>query len=535
MVTPAEQAPSVSKERELNQQRNTVKTPELRKIGSGALLKLNNRLEELFFQFCVTYLETPEREGKLPKDYSTLSQAEVHELFVNSDAVVDTSDELPTTDAEFERARISEAIELLKANKDRAPIIRNAQEMINPLGELDDVTLVITADDHNVPSSAIEGTRSYAFARYILERVLMGIPLLKSQEKRWGSFPAQDASEPQPKNRLEKILKVVAEVRAKIKLFAADPAYRGVNSNNPGDQLSVDNEDLLSSDTLMRQYIESHEVRTLFDDWLINFISSEAFRKTGSNDLTKTDNSKPIIMSMGDKIHGGAAFLDQVDVEAKYLRMLEAVSHKNASLNPALFSLFGNHDQDGRIPEAVGHATELFGQRIFTQDVGNVRIVALDTNIESEAWINVFMARATPEQKAALKEKQAMQEIALQRMQDHDGPVVLLTHHPARAIEAFGVKRKALQNSNVQGIYSGHTHVEAHLSTPLVNKAGERIALHVLESVTRSKDGKPVPPKAYTLRIDGSSIGPVRTMQQNQEDFTKAHERALVGNFGLME
>ena len=174
--------------------------------------------------------------------------------------------------------------------------------------------------------------------------------------------------------------------------------------------------------------------------------------------------------------------------------------------------------------------TELFGHRIFTQEVGGVLIAAVDTNIENPEWINQFEKRAGENEKTILEERRKLQEEVLKAVQDHDGPVLLMGHNPSRMIDAFAVKRQIIQNSRVQAIVGGHTHTEDHIEVPFKNNQGEKIVMHVVESTVKIKNGVPKPPKAYSIRVSEGKIGEMSTFSEKEDGFQrryKNHTEAL--------
>ncbi|MBU3926708.1 MAG: metallophosphoesterase [Bacteroidetes bacterium] len=424
-----------------------LKSVNLGEIAIGA------KVEETFLNFCTRNLEEPEREGKLPMEYSHLTLKEINNILDNLDANDEPMPDSVNDPKELERARLREAAQMIIKGRERTAIIGSVEDVKNPLGEIADATLIFVADDHEAPSWAKEGTRAQAFKRYAAERILTG---LKTREN------------------------------------------------------------------LESHYVDRTNSRFLFDRWITRLITAEQFRED------KSDESIPIVFHLGDRVHDGAFLLDQLAVESKYYQMMEEVVAKNPSLNPKILEIDGNHDRDSRIPESTAMLTKLFGHRVFAQEIGGVLMAAVDTNIENPAWVKLFMGRADSEGKKVIEEKIRLQHAIIEMVKNYNGPVVLTGHHPSRLIDAFGVKKDLLQTSNIVAIVGGHTHREDHILTPIKNKNGRSIVLHVLESITRQKDGKLIPPKAFALRINKGRVGQMRTLRQNQKDFDRRFEELMM-------
>lgn len=451
-----------------------AKTEPLKKVGLSTILasaKAEDTSLNLF-----TKLEEKENGGRLPKPYSTLTFSEMRSTLHNPD--LSLLEEKPgMTEKELETARLLETGMVVKKNEKNIGIVRTARELANPLGKIGDTTLIMVADEHKAPSFAVEGTRSLSFNNilYAIERTFLGISETLDQRKRFHDVPRLMHAENHP--------------------------------HEPIPPLNVE-----------RRLIDRTDSRQLYDSWLTSLIAKEEFRE---NDK---DASQPILFSLGDRVTDGAFLLDQFEGTGKYYEMMEEVKYRNETLQLKFLQLNGNHDQDARTPESLAMLTELFGHNVFAQEMGGVLTVAIDTNIENPVWMETFLKHADEEGKKVLAEKQKLQEILIQILEKYQGPILLAGHHPSRVVEAMGVKRQVLQNSNVQAILGGHTHVEAHWETPILNKSGEPIALHVLESVSRSKNGKLEPPKAYAVRLQNGKIGFVRTIQESQGDFDKRYE-----------
>lgn len=461
---------------------NTPDFSELQKTNKEPLKKVriftilsSARAENASLNF-YTKREEKENGGRLPKPYSNLAFSEMRSILRNPD--LSLLEERPgMTDKELEAARLLETGIIVKKNEKNIGIVRTARELANPLGEIKDATLIMVADEHKAPSFAVEGTRSLSFNNraYLIERAFVGASETVDQWRRFRDVP---------------------------RLMHAE--------NNPSEPIPPLN--------VERRLIDRTDSRQLYDSWLTSLIAKEEFRENDE------DASQPILFSLGDRVTDGAFLLDQFEGTGKYYEMMEEVKYRNEALQLKFLQLNGNHDQDSRVPESLAMLTELFGHNVFAQEMGGVLTVAIDTNIENPVWVETFLKHADEEGKKVLAEKQKLQEILIQILEKYQGPILLTGHHPSRVVEAMGVKRQVLQNSNVQAILGGHTHVEKHWETPILNKAGEPIALHILESVSRSKWGKLEPPKAYAVRLHNGKIGDIRTIRESQEDFDKRYE-----------
>lgn len=444
----------------------------LKKVSLPTLLS-SAKAESTFLKIASEYLEEPENNGKLPRPYSSLTFSEMRSILNNPDLSL-LEDKPGRTDAELEAARLLETGIAIQRNKKDLAIVRSAQEVMNPLGEIRDATLVMVADEHKAPSFAIEGTRNMAFRRYWIERTFLGLTETLDQRKRFQDIPRMMSAE-----------------------------------NNPTEPLPPLN--------VERRLIDRTDSRRLYDSWLTSFIATEQFREN------KQDTSEPILFSLGDRVTDGAFLLDQFRGTGEYYQMMEEIRNRNTALRIRFLQLNGNHDQDARTPEALAMLTELFGHSVFAQEMGGVLTVGVDTNIENPVWIKKFLKHSDEDGRKVLTEKQELQELLVKIIEQHPGPILLFGHHPSRVVEAFGVQREVLQKSNIEKIVGGHTHIETHWETPILNKAGKPIEMHILESVSRSKNGKLEPPKAYTMRLHNGEIGTIKTIQETQENFDKRY------------
>jgi predicted phosphodiesterase len=248
-----------------------------------------------------------------------------------------------------------------------------------------------------------------------------------------------------------------------------------------------------------------------FDDWKKSVIKNEMYK----ND--KQNNTIPLIVSMGDLIQCGAELISQID-ERSQERMLMRESSEDA----CLIEIYGNHDQDARLPEALSYMSEIYGHGIFTQEVsGDLLLVGIDTNIISDSWIHVFNQKSSDKEKEYLQKRIELQEKAINKMKQYKGQVVLLGHHPSRIIRKFAVESNLLQSCNVQTIIAGHTHKEARVELPFKNGSGNTIIMYTCDSSVRLDKGIPQAPKLYGLEIVDGKISPMVAMQQPQERFLK--------------
>ncbi len=439
-----------------------------KKVALGKLI-LGARIEETFLKFCTEKFELPERGGKLPKEYSNLSFEELQNINKTPEI---TDPKLENKKLEMERTK--EAIEVVEKHKGQIAIVRSEEDLQNPLGEINGpAVLLIKADEHYAPSYLKEGTRANAFKRYGVERTIFSV-----------------------RNKL-----------AQLARFGEVDNIMDEEHQSPGE--------VLPSETLARQYVISEDVRNIFNRWVTKLIRDRYFDEEGAK-------STPIVVNMGDKVHDGAFFLDGVVENTEALEMLDEAS-QNKKEKPKLIDLYGNHDQDPRVPESMSMLTEVFGHRIFTQEINGVLIAAVDTNIENPEWENQFKMRADENALKVYEKRKKLQEEVVKKIKYYKGRVILMGHNPSRIIDAFAVKNPVIQNSNVVRIIAGHTHNEDHLTPPFINKNGEEITLHVVESTVRFKNGQPQPPKLFSIKIENGQIGKMNTLTENQDRFKREY------------
>jgi hypothetical protein len=463
-----EQIRSNEADRYTNDTTETVKP--LRKSSLTPVRRLLS-IEEKFLKICITHIEGPERGGSLPIEYSSLRTDDIKKAISDSE---ESSKEIQSKNQEQEKLQeISDMISSLKKEA-KIVVVRNVEDVINPLGEISDVTLFFISDEHETPSDISAGTRSLAFKRYAPERIV-------------GSVVETIKNLKTPQNKYQ-------------------PDFQTPEYNS---------DEKIPSSSVTYKHIVRTEARFLFNSWLSKYLV-----KKSQQDKESNDSSTSIIVRTGDQVTDGATFIDQLGVEGDYLRMLTELTDKH-EIDAKMFSVYGNHDQDSRIPESISMLSELLGQKIFYQEIGDALVIAVDTNIENPVWVSDFLKRADENGKTMLELKRKYQDIVLKRMIDFPGEIVVIGHHPSRIINSFGVENDIFQRSNVVCVVGGHTHHEDHIETPLKNKNGNPITLHFLDSTLKAdKNGNPLPSKSYSVRVKDGHIGVLNTLQETQESFT---------------
>lgn len=451
--------------------------PKLAELTKGA------RADEYFLNLCREF-ELRERGGELPGAYSGLSLEDIRHLKEGKSPV-----NLLSPEAEIEADRVKETIEVLNSHDGQTAIVDSAEKIINPVGEIElqkgNLDIWIQSDTHLAPSNVFEGIRAEAFKSPFFYRI---------------------------QRRFQKILD-------KIQSF-----WRFRHLKNKEDK-----------NNLLLRYILHEDTRNLFNTW-----KTEVVSKVSGEDFNKGNLNSIIYADLGDKVHDGAYFIDQLDAQTREYSVIDTISESTRDrfgvkrIKTYLFELFGNHDQDSRIPESFSKLTELFGHRVFAQEAGNVLIVGLDTDIENPEWLRIFNDSASDQAKELLKKRKELQEKVLVRMQDHEGPVVLMGHAPSRIIDSFGMKadekypqrRELFQNCKASEIriVSGHTHKEEHVEVPITTLSGGKIRLDVLESFVKFSKDMPIPPKLFRLRIRGGKIEGLETYQENKSRFESRYK-----------
>lgn len=457
------------------------------------------RVEEFFLDFCKNRLESPEREGELPEKYSELDPEDFSDIvklpdsMQNVDKKTETQQELTEEElkiqalferivglrvreeageklsqVEIEILRLADAVESVVNHSKKTAEVRNINDLENPLGEVGDVTLLMFADLHHVPSNPETQIREQAFKRYAPIRVVSKL----------------------------------------VDKFAEGKVFSDIEGNileNTGGEKSPEN--------VYKRYILREASLAQYRDWLERVI------KSGIYDETSKAETQPLLISLGDVVHDGASLDAQLSERSALREILDATDNADT----LLMEINGNHDNDSRVSESVTMLTELYGHGVFTQEVaGGVMVAAIDTNIENPVWVETFLSKTGETGKKLLEERRELQEKVKGKIRDYEGPVVLMGHNPSRIIEALSVKDNILQNSNVQRIIAGHTHKEDHVVLPFNNGKGEQIVMDVIESFVKVEGGKPQPPKLYALDIKKGKIGNVRTMHEPEDSFTKA-------------
>jgi hypothetical protein len=447
-----------------------VEKVKIKSLTAGA------RIEEAFLRFCTNVIEAPERGGKFPEKYSNLTSEELLSLISHNGERVATHG---NWDKALEKRRIIDAIRIVEKHKDQSAIVHTEEDLENPLGNLGNVRIFLFSDFHYAPSNVKTGINVEAFRRYFPQRVAEHVSDEIAQRKDFGNV-------------------------------------KGEISEN--------------DENLILRWVMLETARHQFMKWTTDVVAKQQLQP-------EKDQSTPIIFALGDNVHAGAFLLDQLAIntelrglvdELDLRRKTQSNKQVGSGKTARLLELAGNHDEDSRNPDAFEMLSELYGHKVFTQEVDeNVMIAALDTNIENPVWVKQFTERASERGKTLLEKRRELQEQVIEKIKQHKGPIVLVGHNPSRLIDAFAVKRDLIQNSNIRVIVGGHTHTENHFELPFKNKKGETITMHVLESVVRIRDGRPLPPKLYSLDIRDGKIGDVRTMQQPKESFDRDYMARL--------
>lgn len=388
----------------------------------------------------------------------------------------------------LEELRLAETVRVIHDHEKQTTIVRSEDDLSTPIeGIGNNAVLYLTSDFHHAPSDVKRGIRAEYFQGYTPQRLLQKLVDRLKQRKRFGH---------------------------------------------------------IDEDNVVLRYVIQEEIRQLFYEWMADIISQEYSSEGAFNQAT------PIVVSLGDMVHDGAYYLDQLDAENKFYGLIDEIGSRIRK-TPFLVKLFGNHDQDARIPESFPMLTELCGHQIFAKEISGVLVTAVDTNIENPEWISQFLKRVSPNEvekyksvmeklekkfgdqewtkqivnqadKIELKlliQRKILQEKILEKMQQHEGSVLLLGHNPSRLIDSFAVKRRIIQNSNVERIIAGHTHNETHVNVPFPNKRGREIVMDVIESVVH--DG--IAPKLYQIPLVNGNIGQMKTLQEEKEHFARRY------------
>jgi hypothetical protein len=463
------------------------------------------KIEESFLHFCTKYLEAPERQGRLPGFYTSLSNDEFSELVrlpkmlarveqkssppqafsEDEKKALALSEELDRlrkkeevgeelSSKEIETLRLSEAVDSVVNHTLKTVEVHDVEHLHNPLGELGDVTLLIFADLHYVPSIPETQIRELAFRRYA---------------------PIRFAS------------------RIVDKLVAEGKVFSGVER-----ELLEKTGSKKVAENVYKRYILRQSALSEYRQWMVRVIKSGFYGET-----TRVE-TRPVLISLGDVVHDGASLDAQISERSSFREILDETQEKDTKL----IEINGNHDNDSRVPESVTLLSELYGQGIFTQEVsGGVLIAGIDTNIENPKWVEQFIARQGESGEKVLGIRKKLQEEVKKRIRGHSGPVIVLGHNPSRMVEALAVKDDILQNSNVQRLIAGHTHKENHVVLPIKNASGGPIVMDVIESFVKVENGKPKPPKLYALDIKGGKVSQVRTLSEPGDAFSKGVEARL--------
>ncbi len=472
-----------------------VPTPKPISIGKATVGTIGY---EKFVRFSIDHLEAPEREGRLPEKYSSLKfdefQAIVHlpENYEKINEKLALEQEL--TEAETETLQLLEQIQSLKKKEDSGELIseieaetlriheaaesvfshktktievHSREDLHNPLGKMENVTLVISADLHHAPSSLRTGLRQEAYKRY-------------------------------------GFLRTIEKVEDKI-------AQGDTFSDIEGDLLEHTSEND-SAENVYKRFIIREASLAEFRDWTGRVIRSGKYGESQEPD------TEPVLVFLGDLVTDSAPLLDVAAESTSFREMADEHDVKLIELN-------GNHDQDSRVPESVVMHTEMYGHRVFTQEVaGNVLIAGIDTNIESPIWTSHLVDKLGDEGAEIIRKRKEMQKMVIEKVKSHNGPVVLMGHRPSAIIRSLAVDEEVLQNSNVQRIIASHTHIDKHVVLPFTNKNGEQIVMDTVESYVK---GKPEPANLYTLDIKDGEISSMRILRELKESFKRGVEARM--------
>ena len=464
--------------------------------------------EEFFLKYCSS-LEAKERGGELPDKYSSLTLEDIREVKENIDFgdsqrvekyIEDINNEIsflqkiidetiPSHEPIetirnkqaklLEKRQLAEAVRIVASRRNQAALVDSKTNNLNPLQEEmaknGNFDVWLKADTHLAPSDVLKGIRVEAFQTPLVYRL---------------------------QRRFQTLVDRVQQFRR----------FRNIQDNN-----------------VKLRYVIHEDVRNLYYQWMTDMISTlsdEPF-KQGSLDAV-------VLGDLGDKVQDGAYFLDQLFAQTREYGMIDEISNRvkdkfnSKGIKTCLLEIFGNHDQDARIPESVSMLGEVFGQRIYAQEIGGVLVAAVDTNIENPEWVAQFEQKAGDAGKEILKMRKQFQEDVLTKIQTYGGPVVLLGHNPARIVEAFAQKRKIIQESNIVKIIAGHTHKEDHVILPYLNKNKKQITMDVIESFIRVNSGSPDAPKLYRIKVrNGQVISDMETYQEPKERFSRRYNELV--------
>lgn len=426
---------------------------------------------EWFFQFCTNILEKPERAGQLPSKYSELDSAKVLRIIHGKDVPNDNNRERIV-----EIERLKEHTALINEHQRLTPNVQTDADIDNPLGEIANAVIYVGADPHFMQSRIADNTRAFAFKRYFLERTFTNLSDFLGRLRRF-SFQ---------------------------KLTPLSPS----------------NDVISPPEALVERGVLRQEMLAEFYAWQTKVVASDIENQTNKNTAT-------ILVNLGDVVHDGGSLIDQLGADEGLWQVINELKNRYPKLeNIFRLNTRGNHDEDSRQPEAFKLLSIIFGHDIYTQEIGGgdkkVLIASLNTNIESDTWINDFKERTKNDEYATflLKVRQMMQERVIEKIKQHQGPVVVMGHNPATLYQALAIKRDVVQTSNIQMMIAGHTHQEAHIELPEKNGKGESIAMHVLTSVTGfNPDGKPRSPTLFKLQIIDGKISPVVRLKEPDDQF----------------
>jgi len=436
-------------------------------------------LENFFLRFC-SYIET-DRGGSMPEPYSEIAVSEFPKLVQSlknqkrRDSVIINAESPNASNFDLEIGRLAETVNLVENFKKQTELVRSQDQVLNPIPNLQNESTIIlnfTSDLHIPPSDMSNLIRANAFNKYVLQRFAESLSNIEAQTKQFPELQPEAGFSGRVIGKFLNLLK-----KSKIDT----PKHLDLKG------------------------VFQKDAQDLFLEWVNDVVNSTY------------DGGAVVHVSMGDLVTDGAKLLDEIDIANR----MRDIFLKPTRFKSFLLELNGNHDQDARIPESFEMLTELFGHRVFAQEMGGVLVAAVDTNIENPEWIEQFIKRTGDSGKALLEIRKKMQVSVLNHIINYEGKIVLIGHNPDRMLDSFAIKRDIIQKSNVVYVIGGHTHREAHGIIPFKNKKGDKPVLHVIESVIHinPKTKMPEPSKLFQIKIKEGNLSEMITLQEPQDRF----------------